>query len=217
MRKQGVQPGTYLHPHAAGGSGPSHGLRNRTSMPNLNGMNTHSSTQREPSRLLSRQSNQNLRDFAMRTGNPHPSSTFSQQQQTRRPFVGASGAGLQGAQGFNSIFGSSLAPSASGSALEIVPSPTSPSDPSMPNNLNLPSRGFAASRISFRSRHGSTESARNGHASGVIGSQRPSSVNGMAPSLSATYRPEDRSGHTSGSSVIEEEEGSGDDKASRES
>ncbi|KAJ9114762.1 hypothetical protein QFC22_005638 [Naganishia vaughanmartiniae] len=217
MRKQGVQPGTYLHPHAAGASGQPHGLRNRTSMPNLNGMYTQSSTQREPSRLLSRQSNQNLRDFAMRTGNPHSSSTFSQQQQTRRPFVSASGAALQGSQGFNSIFGSSLAPSASGSALEIVPSPTSPSDPSMPNNLNLPSRGFAASRTSFRSRHGSTESARNAHASGVIGSQRPSSVNGMAPPMSATYRPEDRSGHTSGSSVIEEEEGSVDEKASRES
>lgn len=216
MRKQSVQPGTYLHPHAAGAAGPSHGLRNRTSMPNLNGMNTHSAAQREPSRLLSRQSNQNLRDFAMRTGNAHSSSTFSQQQQSRRPFISASGAAL-GSQGFNSIFGSSLAPTASGSALEIVPSPTSPSDPSMPNNLNLPSRGFAASRTSFRSRHGSTESARNGHASGVIGSQRPSSVNGTAPPMSAAYRPEDRSGHTSGSSVIEEEEGSVDDKASRES
>ncbi|KAJ9106830.1 hypothetical protein QFC19_002958 [Naganishia cerealis] len=223
MRKPGVQPGSYLHPHAAGGPGPSHGLRNRTSMPNLNGMNVHSSAQREqPSRLLSRQSNQNLRDFAMRTGNAHSSSNIGHHQ-PRRPFISSSsGTALQGSQGFNSIFGSSLAPS-SGSALEIMPSPTSPSDPSMPAaaNLTLPSRGFAASRSSFRSRHGSTESARNSnnnaHTSGVIGSQRPFSVNGMTTPSSATFRPDDRSGHTSGSSVIEEEDGSGDDKASRES
>lgn len=103
----------------------------------------------------------------------------------------------------------------SGSALEIVPSPTSPSDPSMPSNLALPSRGFAANRTSFRSRHGSTESARNTHASGVIGSQRPSSVTGIAP-LNAVYKGDDRSAHTSGSSVIEEEDTSAEDSGGRD-
>jgi hypothetical protein len=179
-------------------------------MPNLNGMNTQSSGHREPSRLLSRQSNQNLRDFAMRTGNPHSASSLSHQQ-SRRPFAGAN---LQPPQGFNNIFGSSMGYS-TGSALEIVPSPTSPSDPSMPSNLALPSRGFAANRTSFRSRHGSTESARNTHASGVIGSQRPSSVTGIAP-LNAVYKGDDRSAHTSGSSVIEEEDTSAEDNGSRD-
>lgn len=181
-------------------------------MPNLNGINTQPSGHREPSRLLSRQSTQNLRDFASRSGNPH--SAPLSQHPSRRPFV-SSGPGMPASQGFNSIFGSSMGQQPSGSALDILPSPTSPSNPTMQPNLALPSRGFAANRSSFRSRHGSTESARGAHASGVIGSQRPSSVTGMAP-LNSAYKSDDRSGHTSGSSVIAEEDVSAEGRVSLE-
>jgi hypothetical protein len=180
-------------------------------MPNLNGINAQSSGHREPSRLLSRQSTQNLRDFSSRSGQPH--SAPLSQHPNRRTFV-SSGPGMPASQGFNSIFGSSMG-QPSGSALDILPSPTSPSDPTMQANLALPSRGFAANRASFRSRHGSTESSRNAHASGVIGSQRPSSVTGMAP-LNSAYKSDDRSGHTSGSSVIAEEDVSAEGRLSLE-